>query len=212
MEIISHRGYWKTDDEKNKSVAFERSFSLGYGTETDLRDAGGIIVINHDIPCGDEISLTEFFTIYQQSGCNGTLALNIKADGLQKEVTRQLESFGIHNYFLFDMSVPDCLVSLNHGLTCFARFSEFEPKSALWDKCQGVWYDSFSETTLNAELIESVISEGKRICIVSSELHNRNHLPLWESLSNLNPEMLISDNLILCTDIPEAARDYFNGK
>lgn len=212
VEIISHRGYWECDEEKNSEIAFLRSFKLGFGTETDLRDSGGRIVISHDIPRGDELSLMDFFFIYQQSGCAGTLALNIKADGLQKEVIHQLHSFGIQNYFLFDMSVPDCLASLNHGLECFARFSEFEPKSALWDKCQGVWYDSFSETELDLDLINTVINEGKRICIVSPELHKRNNLPLWENLLNLNADTLKSDKLILCTDIPEAARDFFNGK
>ena len=32
--------------EKNKKIAFERSFDLGYGTETDLRDICGKIVID----------------------------------------------------------------------------------------------------------------------------------------------------------------------
>ena len=34
MMILSHRGYWK---EKNLPIAFERSFSLGFGTETDYK-------------------------------------------------------------------------------------------------------------------------------------------------------------------------------
>lgn len=35
MIILSHRGYWKETHEKNLPIAFERSFSLGFGTETD---------------------------------------------------------------------------------------------------------------------------------------------------------------------------------
>ncbi len=38
MIILSHRGYWKEVSEKNKPIAFERSFSLGLGTETYIRD------------------------------------------------------------------------------------------------------------------------------------------------------------------------------
>ena len=38
MIIISHRGYWKDAAEKNRPVAFARSFDLGYGTETDVRE------------------------------------------------------------------------------------------------------------------------------------------------------------------------------
>jgi len=41
MLVISHRGYWKELAEKNRPIAFERSFALGFGTETDIRDYKG---------------------------------------------------------------------------------------------------------------------------------------------------------------------------
>ena len=210
MEIISHRGYWKQPSEKNCREAFERSFLLGFGTETDLRDAGGEVVISHDIPKGSEISFTELLNIYVTSQCNGTLALNIKADGLQEIVLKELNKFGVKNYFLFDMSVPDCLVSLRHSLTCFARHSEYEPPSLLWSYCQGVWYDNFNGASLNKDILVDVINSGKKVCIVSSELHGRDHVSLWKEISEIDSKIYSSDRLILCTDIPEAARSYFN--
>jgi glycerophosphoryl diester phosphodiesterase len=45
MKIMSHRGYWRGEDEKNTTTAFSRSFDLGFGTETDVRDALGQLVI-----------------------------------------------------------------------------------------------------------------------------------------------------------------------
>ena len=45
MIVLSHRGYWKTPAEKNTAAAFRRSFDLGFGTETDVRDRGGELVI-----------------------------------------------------------------------------------------------------------------------------------------------------------------------
>ncbi len=50
MQVISHRGYWKSAAEKNTTTAFARSFALGYGTETDVRDLNGELVISHDMP------------------------------------------------------------------------------------------------------------------------------------------------------------------
>lgn len=41
MQILSHRGYWKSMEEKNSIIAFDRSFFSLYGLETDLRDMGG---------------------------------------------------------------------------------------------------------------------------------------------------------------------------
>ena len=55
MIILSHRGYWKSEEERNQEVAFHHSFDLGYGTETDIRDIQGKLVISHDMPQGNEI-------------------------------------------------------------------------------------------------------------------------------------------------------------
>jgi nucleoside-diphosphate-sugar epimerase len=49
MNIISHRGFWLKDEEKNTIQAFERSFEFGFGTETDIRDYKGELVISYDM-------------------------------------------------------------------------------------------------------------------------------------------------------------------
>ena len=38
MKIISHRGWWRAEIEKNTPRAFQRTLSAGFGTETDVRD------------------------------------------------------------------------------------------------------------------------------------------------------------------------------
>ena len=83
MIILSHRGYWKTAEEKNTLKAFERSFSMGFGTETDIRDYECELVISHDIADEKSIKLEDFFRIYDDFNKSLPLALNIKADGLQ---------------------------------------------------------------------------------------------------------------------------------
>ena len=81
MRIISHRGYWKTPSEKNTINAFQRSFDLGFGTETDIRDLAGEIVVSHDLPKGDEIRLEKFLALVSsyENAHSLTLALNIKS-------------------------------------------------------------------------------------------------------------------------------------
>ena len=56
---MAHRGFWISEEEKNKTVAFERAFDNNFGVETDLRDICGKIVISHNMPNGDEISFEE---------------------------------------------------------------------------------------------------------------------------------------------------------
>lgn len=211
MEVISHRGYWKTSEEKNSRLAFERSFTLGFGTETDVRDSLGKLVISHDIPSGGEILFSEFLDIYIDTGCHGVLAINIKANGLQERLIQILKGKNIENYFVFDASVPDLVVSLKKGLTCFSRYSEYEPRTMLWDECSGVWYDGFNGIKIDQGMVSDLVSRGKKVAIVSPELHGWDYSDVWDELRALPSSVVESNNLILCTDIPEIARDYFNG-
>ena len=95
MIILSHRGYWKEIYEKNQKIAFERSFSLGFGTETDIRDYKGNLVVSHDIADDKCISVKELFEIYNKFDNTLPLALNIKADGLQVKLKELLEEYKI---------------------------------------------------------------------------------------------------------------------
>ena len=88
MKILSHRGYWKEASEKNSVTAFLRSFNLNFGTETDLRDQNGEIVISHDIPKNDSLLFKNFLKALNDKPL--TLALNVKADGLAKELKKIL--------------------------------------------------------------------------------------------------------------------------
>ena len=49
MEIIAHRGFWKSIEEKNTFDALEKAIKEGYGFETDFRDCGGQILISHNL-------------------------------------------------------------------------------------------------------------------------------------------------------------------
>ncbi|MFP5042377.1 hypothetical protein [Parasediminibacterium sp. JCM 36343] len=207
MEIISHRGYWKTIAEKNQPVAFERSFSLGFGTETDFRDYLGEVVIAHDIATPLNITAQQCFGIYNQHICKRILALNIKADGLQQKLKSLLEEYSIENYFVFDMSIPDTIGYMKKGIKFFSRQSEYEPIPAFYKECDGIWLDAFIDTWYDMGLIKEHIENCKKVAIVSPDLHNRDVFSLWEKLKEAEIDKL--DGVILCTDIPEKAKAYF---
>ena len=106
MELLSHRGFWKTADQKNTKEANELSFKNGWGIETDIRDYNKELVISHDIATDNDYTTEFLFDQYRSAGIKGTLALNIKADGLSKMLLLLLEKYNISDYFVFDMS-PD---------------------------------------------------------------------------------------------------------
>ena len=210
MEIISHRGYWNNENEKNSVGAFKKSFELGFGTETDVRDYDGKLVISHDISNSSSLRFTDFLDIYKMYSINGTLAINIKSDGLQNIIREELTLKNIKNYFLFDMSIPDLINSIDFGLKTFARYSEFEPENSIWKQCDGIWYDLFKSEELNLDLICSILENGNRVCIVSSELHSMNHIQQWGLLKTIPKKYFDSSDLILCTDLPVFAKEFFH--
>jgi hypothetical protein len=207
MHIISHRGYWINKIEKNTNVSFERSFRLGFGTETDIRDYNGNLVISHDIPTGSSISIDEFFNIYNRQ-TNSILALNIKSDGLQSILKKKIEEHKIQNYFVFDMSIPDSIGYINNGISVFSRQSEFEKTPVFYNQVEGIWLDSFNKEWYDLDLIVNHLKQGKKVAIVSSELHGRDQMGLWELVKTSN--LYKEEKLILCTDFPELALQYFN--
>lgn len=208
MKVLSHRGYWKELNEKNKLISFERSFSLGFGTETDIRDYKGELVISHDIADDNCITAKEMLEIYNKYDNTLPLALNIKADGLQVKLKELLDEYNIVNYFVFDMSVPDGLQYLKHNIKSFTRESEYEQIPSFYDKACGIWLDEFQGHWINKEVIEKHIKNNKQICIVSPDLHKREYKKEWQHYKEIEKELGI-DNLMICTDYPEEAKEFF---
>jgi hypothetical protein len=204
MKILSHRGYWKTASEKNTPTAFRRSFDLGFGTETDVRDLAGELVISHDAPTGSPISLLDFLMLAGEASL--PLAINIKSDGLAKLLAQHFSSIS-RDWFAFDMSIPDMRSHLDTGNPVFVRMSEVERSPPWLGEAHGVWLDAFGDEWYDIAFIKSLLDTGKRVCVVSSELHNRDPASLWETLSAVSQR----EGLMLCTDRPEEAQCKFFG-
>lgn len=205
MNILSHRGYWKTPEERNTGAAFLRSFTEGFGTETDVRDICGKIVISHDMPRGDEHSFEEVLQL--MAGRNLPLAINIKADGLIRPLLELLNKYGQTNYFTFDMSIPDMVVQLATGACVFTGQSDLVPHPVLLEESAGIWLDSFRSEWFTPSLVDKIIASGKKVCIVSADLHQRDVREQWTKLRRCTS--MKSTNLLLCTNIPNKAREYF---
>ena len=203
MQILSHRGFWLAPEEKNTETAFRRSFDLGFGTETDVRDLDGELVISHDPAKHPVMSFDKFLDIYDKSGL--PLALNIKADGLAIRVKNAMSTRSLVNWFVFDMSIPDTRHQFAAGNPVFMRNSEFEQNIPWLDKSSGIWLDAFESEWYLDGTLKDLLSSGKPICVVSSELHGRNQVSLWNHLKELKH----FDNLMLCTDLPTVAQKFF---
>ena len=214
MKIISHRGFWTSEYEKNTVAAFIRSLECGYGIETDVRDCNGELVISHDIPFQTTYLFDEFLATYCKFSEAKTpslcIAINIKSDGLQSRVKKLLDKYKIQNYFVFDMSVPDTINYIKQGVITFSRVSELENNSTLNSMANGIWLDQFYGDWYKTELIQELLDSYGQICVVSPELHNRDKDGCWEMLLQL--PVNIRNRVMLCTDLPDKAKEFFYEK
>jgi len=212
MISISHRGYWLNPSEKNSMIAFKRSFSQGYGTETDIRDYCGELVISHDLPSKNSLKFEDFLDLFVRYDYRLPLALNIKSDGLAKYINEFLKFYKVDNYFCFDMSIPDSINYFEVDMNVFMRRSEYEVDNQLYSHAKGIWLDSFSVNSLDCRDIVRYMELGKKVCIVSPELHRRDESKVWQDIKSLSEEYFYSEQLMLCTDKIEKVVDYFYEK
>jgi hypothetical protein len=203
MKILCHRGYWKTAAEKNTAVAFKRGYDLGLGTETDLRDLGGKLVISHDPPNSEATTFDDFLSMTPR---DVLLALNIKSDGLASQALEALKKHGHQDYVFFDMSVPDMRSYIRLGAPVAVRLSEYEPwVDDLMAEASFIWLDAFWGDWYDRAYLAKLLMTNKQILVVSSELHGRAIDAQWALLDSVSQ----SDKLTLCTDFPEIALKRF---
>lgn len=208
MKILSHRGLWRQPPEKNTLGAFSASLAAGFGFESDVRDYAGGLVISHEMADASSPSLAAVLELLRAHGDEYCFAVNIKADGVIKPLGELLRAHGVDNYFTFDMSVPQMIEYRAAGLRFFTRQSEFETAPCLYGDAAGVWMDAFfDETWLTPPLVEEHLGNGKTVCLVSADLHQRDPLPLWETVKAAG--LSGAEKLYLCTDRPEQAKAFF---
>lgn len=207
MKILSHRGYWKKEEEKNTINAIKKAFDKGFGIESDIRDLDGRLVISHN-PADSNCSLAEdVFKLMNDNQDKYCFAINIKADGLKDFLDKLLSKYQIDNYFTFDMSVPQMLEYREKGIRYYTRQSEYEKEPVLYDDAAGIWVDAFeNDEWITEELIQKHLKNEKIVCIVSPDLHKKDNLKFWKKLSSFK---LNWKQIMLCTDSPDDAKEFF---
>lgn len=203
MKILAHRGWWHSPSEKNSETAFVRAFEAGFGVETDIRDQEGELRISHDVAMGTGLmSFGYFLELYRAFPDVGVTAVNVKADGLQSDVCSAISDTERDELFFFDMAVPDALGYLKRDLTTYTRHSEFEPVPAYYELATGVWLDCFLEDWVTPDVIQNHLDAGKKVALVSPELHGRPHGSAWDLWADFK-----TDRVAICTDLPHLAAD-----
>jgi glycerophosphoryl diester phosphodiesterase len=205
---LAHRGLWAEAVQRNTLAAFRDAFAHGWGVELDVRDLDGALVISHDPPAAGALPFGDVVDAFLAAGAPGRLAVNVKADGLERLIADALGAVDADRWFAFDMSVPDALRYARAGLPYFTRHSEVEPAPALYDGARGVWLDDFFGGFVTEARIAAHLAAGKQVAVVSPELHGRDHAAAWEDWSRWS--VWASEDVHLCTDLPGQAQEVFS--
>jgi glycerophosphoryl diester phosphodiesterase len=209
--ILAHRGLFHSLSDRNSISALKLALDQGFGLETDVRDLNGRVVISHDPPLEGEhpADLAWLLGRVVSSGSTGRIALNVKSDGLRSAISElvHLNQIKRDQLFVFDMSVPDLVSYLGSPISLYTRISEYEKDLPFVNKILGVWVDNFTGVFPQVQQAHQLMNRGLRATIVSPELHNRDHLPLWKEIlsSGIHHNKLFE----LCTDLPKEAASYF---
>jgi hypothetical protein len=198
---------WSVPAERNTLAALRDAFARGWGVETDVRDLDGTLVVSHDPPGEGTLPFETVIAAYREHGCPGSLAVNVKADGLAEMLAEALRDVSRNRWFAFDMSVPDMRHYAREGLPFFTRHSDLEPTPALYDEADGVWLDDFDGGFIAHNRIAAHLGGGKRVAVVSPELHGRNHERTWQQWRRW--PVWQSADVFLCTDHPTSAQEVF---
>jgi glycerophosphoryl diester phosphodiesterase len=204
---LAHRGLWTLPAERNSLAAIRDAFASGWGVETDVRDIDGTLVVSHDPPGLGTLPFAAVVDAYREYGCPGALAVNVKADGLPAMLADALRDVDRDRWFAFDMSVPDMRQYAREGLPFFTRHSDLESAPALYDAADGVWLDDFDGGFIAEHRIAAHLSAGKRVAVVSPELHGRDRERTWQRWRAW--PVWTRPDVFLCTDHPTSAQEVF---
>ncbi|MFP4656570.1 MAG: hypothetical protein ACLFNK_03240 [Candidatus Woesearchaeota archaeon] len=166
MQIIIHKANKISDLSKIPEK---------FGVEIDVRSYGQELILNHEpyLP-GDRLDA------YLAACSNRMIIFNIKEDGIEDDVIRMAERYGLSEYFLLDVEFPYIYKATRHTAErrIAARFSEAEPiesvKSLMREDkpmVDWVWIDTNTRLPITSDNKE--ILERFNTCLVCPERWGR---------------------------------------
>lgn len=150
-------------------VELLRGVSRNHGVEIDVQFYQNKVYLGHD-PGKVSIPLETYLEDFEHS----FLAINVKQEGIEEKVLQIVNSRGIPNYFLFDVSFPFLMRMAQSGQKNLAiRLSDYELIRRIEyfvNRVQWIWLDIFDNVDFLQE-IKKPIFRNFKICAVSPELH-----------------------------------------
>lgn len=164
MEIVKHRV---------NSIAELIQIHPECGVEVDIRSYNSKLILQHEPNLLGE-SFEDYVSTFARLKFSGIFILNVKEDGIEKEVLRILSTHSVTNFFFLDLTTPTLVrLCIKDKMSKIAvRVSEYETlESALMFKgvADWVWLDCFSGRPFSKDWIYK-LKKYFKVCLVSPEL------------------------------------------
>ena len=179
MLIIHHR---------RNTIELLNQSEFNFGIEVDIRSFGKNLIIHHD-PFQKGIFFEDWLIHYNHK----LLIINVKEEGLEKEILKLMHKYEIKNFFFLDQSFPFLIkTALSGEKRTAVRFSEYESINTvlnLTGKVSWVWVDYFNYLPLDAKKFRNLKDAGFKLCLVSPELQGYTKSKIFgvqEEIKNLN--------------------------
>ena len=160
MIIIKHRV---------NTIESLKKTSKEFGVEIDLRSNNKEIYLNHD-PFKKGVKLSNWLKYFKHK----LIVLNVKEEGLEKFILKELKKKNIKNFFFHDQSFSTLLKNMKK-MRVSIRYSEYEDLKKtkfLFKNIKWVWIDHFKKFELKNNFYRLLKKYKVNICIVSPELIN----------------------------------------
>ena len=152
------------------SIEAANSIPSSIGIEFDVRAYGSDLIVSHD-PFIKGVKLKTFL----EKNTDRLCAINIKEEGIERDVIEISKNLGVKNFFLFDVNFPQVFKLANeYKKHLCLRISEFEKPllSEVTELCTYLWIDTFGGNFwINKEQIKYLKNLQFNLCFVSPELH-----------------------------------------
>jgi hypothetical protein len=192
MIIVAHR---------RNTIQSLRDTPTHLGVEMDIRSYGSELIVHHE-PFVQGENFLDWVDEYRHS----LLILNVKEEGLEERILKEVIQRGIKDFFFLDQSFPFLIKTAFGGeKRCALRVSEYECLDTainLSGKVDWVWVDCFSKLPIDRAQYKRLKNSGFKVCLVSPELQGRKAgMGIREMRENLDSEGIIVD--AVCTKSPE---------
>ena len=180
-----------------------------FGVEIDLRsNLNKKIYLHHD-PFNKGVLFDKWIKFFKHK----LIVLNVKEEGLEKNILKILKKNKINNFFFHDQTFSSLLKnSIKTKVSIrYSEYEELKEKKFLFSKIKWLWLDNFTKIKIHKKFYNFLINMNVKICMVSPELVKKKRIiEIKKTFIKLKKNKILPH--AVCTKKPERWENLLKNK